>query len=468
MKSLFLYTLIALVFFVSCTSSKKAASSLILHLPDSLPALPTSEIDLPVKINAKPILFKANFLVPTEFTSDGWPNYLQPSCDFRYKYRFVRSGFIITCVNNVLGVQLTGNYQVAGAKCLCSLNKPVSPWISGSCGFGKEPLRRVNINVSSRLSFLPNFKIATITAPGKIDAMDKCYVSLFSSDVTQQVLDSIRASVKNFCSTLDATISGMDFSRLAQQSVEKGFRKTAISKYGFLIINPSAIRVGQLNYIKDSFNISVGISCNPEMSSDSINKEIGDVHVPVNVGENRNNVSAYLNTSYDYNFLSKLLSDTLRNRVFDYKGRTIVIKDAAIKGLGNHQVEVRIDFAGTNKGRLYLRGTPVLDSAKQTLTIPDISYSLESGDLALKIGKSLFNNKIKKTIKGKSYLDIGALVKSNKAMLDSMVNRSINNNLSLSGKINQLRVVGLLAQDKMLQAQIYVNANLAVLSNGGF
>ena len=184
MKSLFLYTLIALVFFVSCTSSKKAASSLILHLPDSLPALPTSEIDLPVKINAKPILFKANFLVPTEFTSDGWPNYLQPSCDFRYKYRFVRSGFIITCVNNVLGVQLTGNYQVAGAKCLCSLNKPVSPWISGSCGFGKEPLRRVNINVSSRLSFLPNFKIATITAPGKIDAMDKCYVSLFSSDVT--------------------------------------------------------------------------------------------------------------------------------------------------------------------------------------------------------------------------------------------------------------------------------------------
>ena len=38
----------------------------------------------------------------------------------------------------------------------------------------------------------------------------------------------------------------------------------------------------------------------------------------------------------------------------------------------------------------YLRGTPVLDSAKQTLSIPDIQYSLEGEDLALKIGRSLF------------------------------------------------------------------------------
>src|SRR5579871_1403517 len=189
--------LLPVLSFVACHPAKQlTAPTVKVVVEDSLPVLPQSEIDLPIKVAGRPLLLAADSLFPREFLSPGWPNYLQPSCDFRYKYRFVRSGFIITCVNNVLGVQLTGNYQVAGAKCLCSLNKPVSPWISGSCAFGKEPLRRVNINVSSRLSFLPNFKIATITAPGKIDAMDKCYVSLFSSDVTQQVLDSIRASVK--------------------------------------------------------------------------------------------------------------------------------------------------------------------------------------------------------------------------------------------------------------------------------
>ena len=466
MKSFLFYLIIVSFFIVSCTSSKKITSSI--HLPDSLPALPESEIDLPLKISAKSILFKANFLVPGQFTSDGWPNYSQPSCDFRYKYRFVRSALTVTCVNNMLGVQLTGNYQVAGAKCICSLNKPVSPWISGTCGFGNEPLRRVTINVSSKLSFLPNFKILTVTAPGKIEALDKCYVSLFSSDVTQQVLDSVRASVQSFCSTLDATISGMDFSHLAQQSVEKGFHKTPISKYGFLVINPSSIRVGQLNYSKDSFNISIGVSCKPELSSDSTNKDFGEKHVLVNVGENKDNVVTYVNAAYDYDFISKLLADTLRNRVFDYKGRTIVIKDAAIKGFGNHQIEVRIDFAGTNKGRLYLRGTPVLDTAKQTLTIPDISSSLESKDLMLTIGKSIVKNKIKKNLGGKSYLDIGALVKSNMKMLDSMLNRSLNKNVSISGKINELKIIGLLPQAKELQVQIYTKANLELISNGNF
>src|SRR5579862_7250372 len=465
MKSILFSIFSVSLFFISCSTSKKATG---FRLPDSLPALPVSEIDLPVRISAKPILFKANFLVPAQFTSDGWPNYSQPSCDFRYKYRFTRSAFTVTCVNNVLGIQLTGNYQVAGAKCVCSMGKSISPWISGSCGFGNEPLRHVTINVSSRLSFLPNFKISTATTPGKIEAQDKCYVSLFSSDVTQQVLDSVRASVQNFCNTLDATISGMDFSGIAQQSVEKGFHKTPISKYGFLVINPSAIRVGQLNYSKDSFSISVGISCKPELSSDSLTKEIAEVHVPVNVGENKDNVNMYVNAAYDYEFISKLLSDTLRNRVFDYKGRTIVIKDAAIKGLGNHQVEVRIDFAGTNKGRLYLRGTPVLDSAKQTLTIPDISYSLESGDLALKIGKSLFSNKIKKTIRGRSYLDVNALVHTNIGYLDSLLSRDLGHGATLSGKIRDLKVTGLIPEERLVRMRIYAKANLEIESNGNF
>jgi len=465
MKTFLFFVLLMPLIFVSCTAVRKTSAS-VFNLPDSLPSLPTSEIDLPLKINAKPILFKANFFIPTQFTSDGWPNYAQPTCDFRYKYRFVRSGFKLTCANNLLGIQLSGNYQVAGAKCVCSMNKSVSPWVSGSCGFGNEPLRRVNISISSKLNFLPNYKVSTTSTLAQLNPLDKCYVSLFSNDVTNEVLDSISASIKSFCKTLDATIAGMDFSRLVKGATGKGFHKTAISKYGFLLVKPSVLRIGQLNYDKDSFYISIGLSCKPELSSDSTNKISVIPSLILNAGENRNSVAAYVNAAYDYDFMSKLLSDTLRDKVFYYKGRTIVIKDAAIKGLGGHQVEVRIDFVGTNKGRLYLRGTPILDTAKQSLTIPDISYSLESKDLALKIGKSLFKNKIKKALNGGSYLDIAALVKSNMHLLDSVLNRSLGNGILLSGKINELKITGLLPQKKIFQVQIYAKANLELISNG--
>jgi hypothetical protein len=158
----------------------------------------------------------------------------------------------------------------------------------------------------------------------------------------------------------------------------------------------------------------------------------------------------------------------LRNTVFEVKGRTIVIKDVVMKGIGNHQVEIRVDFAGSNKGSIYLRGTPVLDTAKQSLTIPDISYSLESGDLALKIARSLFRNKIRKTIEGKSYLDIGALVKTNLPQLDARLNRELIKDVYSKGKTQDIRLIGLLAQPNTLQVQVFIKAELAVLSNGIF
>ena len=473
MKYLKAFLFLLTVFFVvSCSSTKKTSSPIssaanTFHLPDSLPPLPASEIDLPLKIYAPPVLAKADSIVPKEFTSDGWPNFTQPSCDFRYKYHFVRSGLNITCANNKIVVQFTGNYQLSGSKCICAMNKPVSPWISGSCGYGNEPMRRIAISVSSQLNFLPNYKIKSFTTLDNLLPYDKCMVSLFSSDVTGLVVDSVRSSVNAFCFALDQAIAGMDFSKTFQQEFAQAYNKTPISKYGYLSINPSIVRIGQLNFSKDTFNISVGVTCRPQLSSDSTNTKYVSVFPTLNASQNKNAVSLYLSADYDYAFLSKLLNDTLRNKVFDAKGRTFVIKEAAIKGIGNHQIEVRIDFSGSNKGRIYLRGTPVLDAANQTLTMPDITYALEDEDLALKIGKKLFRNKIKKNLQGKSYLDVAALIKSNLPMLNEKLNNTkLTNNIFSSGAFNDIKIIGLLARDNTIQMQIYTNASIAIISTG--
>jgi uncharacterized protein DUF4403 len=460
-------------FVVSCSSTKKTLSSAPptsnpFLLPDSLPPLPASEIDLPLKIYAPAILAKADSIVPKEFTSDGWPNFSQPSCDFRYKYHFVRSGLNISCTNNKIGVQFTGNYQLSGSKCICAMNKPVSPWISGSCGYGNEPLRRISISVSSQLSFLPNYKIKSFSRLDNLIAHDKCVVSLFSNDVTALVVDSVRSSVNAFCSALDQAIAGMDFSKTVQQAFVQAYNKTPISKYGYLFINPSIIRIGQLNYSKDTFNISVGVTCRPQLTSDSTHTTAPTGGYPIlTATENKNDVSLYLSADYAYAFLSKLLNDTLRNKAFEVKGKTIVIKEAAVKGIGNHQIEVRIDFAGSNKGRIYLRGTPVLDAVNQTLTLPDITYTLEDEDLALKIAKKLFRNKIKKNLQGKSYLDVAALIKSNLPLLNEKLNNAkFLNNISSSGNCKEIKIIGLLARDSTIQLQIFASANISIISTG--
>jgi Domain of unknown function (DUF4403) len=460
LKHLICSVLVIILF--SCTSSKKAAS--VREEEKSLPDLPVSELDIPIKIAAAPILEKAEKLVPSEFTSDDWPEFLHPSCDFRYKYRFIRTGLELSCMNNLISVRFSGNYQVSGSKCLCTAGIPVTPWISGNCGFPPQPLRKVNMSLRTSLQFLPNYQVHTSTVINQVQPVDKCSVSVFSSDITQLVMDSIRSSLASFSLAMDQTIAGFRFEKFLSQFRDSSYRKIAIGKYGYFLLNPSALRIGQLSLVKDSFLISLGVSCKPLFSSDPANQTIVPASLPPLLQtENRNGIRLFLNVNYDYNFLTRTLHDSLYNKVFEMNGRTIVVKEANIRGIGNQEIELRIDFAGSNHGSLFLRGKPVLDSIKQTLSIPDIQYSLEGEDLALKIARSLFKNKIRKTIQGKSYLDITALLTSNKAMIDQLLNREWMPGVFSAGTLKEAKIIGMLVTRQNIQLQLYISGELKIL-----
>lgn len=450
------------IWLLSCRSTRKTAASY--EEQQALPELPLSELDIPVRLAAAPILEKAEHLVPTEFTSDAWPQFMQPSCDFRYKYRFVRSALQVSCNNNFFTIRFGGNYQVSGSKCLCTAGIPVTPWISGNCGFPPQPLRKVNMAIGTNLQFLPNYSIRSTTSINQIQPVDKCAVSVFSSDITQLVMDSIRSSLVAFTTSMDQSIAKLSFAKIISRLKDSSYRKIAVGKYGYFLLDPTAFRIGQVNYINDSFAISLGVSCKPLLSSDPSN------HIPIPNSlpallqtESRNGVRLYMNLNYDYNFISKTLHDSLYNKVFEVKGRTIVVKDAIIRGIGNRQIELQIDFAGSNHGSIFLRGTPMLDSAKQTMSIPDIQYSMEGEDLALKIGRSLFRNKIRKTIQGKTYLDINALLNANKTAVDQQLNRQWAPGVFSSGSIQEAKIIGILVTKQNIQLQVFISGELKVL-----
>jgi hypothetical protein len=451
----------------ACSPAKKSLTSpAVTVMPgDSLPALPQSEIDLPITVAGRPLLNAADSIFPREFLSPGWPNYLQPSCDLRYKYRFVRSGFILHCTNNRISIAMEGNYQVAGGKCLCALGKPASPWVMGYCGFDREPMRRVDIVFSSQLNFQPDYHLRASSVVEQVKALDPCHMSIFSVDMTQPIMDSIRSSVSFFCRSFDAAAGKADIAGYLRQAAAKAWQKTPIGPYGYLIINPLSARVGTLNYVRDSFTLSLGISCRPELSSDS--RSAAPPPLPaLHPGANRNGVTLYLPANYEYSFLSKLLNDSLRGKSFEYKGRTVILKEVAVRGAERHKVELQIDFGGSYTGRIYLRGTPVLDTARQTLSVPDISYSLESRDILLRMAKTLLRGKIRRTVQGNNVLDLAALLKTNMPSLNAQLNRMILPNLYTRGELRQLRLIGLLAGEKSIRAQLFLQADLSVTCTG--
>src|SRR5664279_2906140 len=140
MKSIRLKHLIYLpvfILFFACNTTKKTIASN--EEIRTLPELPQSEMDIPIQIAAAPVLAKAEKLVPAVFTSDGWPELMHPSCDFRYKYRFVRTNLQISSTNNIISIRFGGNYQVSGSKCLAPRAFRLLPGSPAAAGSNRNP-----------------------------------------------------------------------------------------------------------------------------------------------------------------------------------------------------------------------------------------------------------------------------------------------------------------------------------------
>lgn len=450
----------------SCHSSKQvtitppAATEAASRL---LPAMPSSIINIPIKIYMRPLLAIMDSSTAKEFVSDKWPNYTQSGCDFRYKYRFVRSPFVFGCVNNKVTIGFRGNYQIAGSKSVCAFDKQISPWVSGSCGFGNEALRRVDINISSTLTLLPNHQVLTNTHLDKLNPLDKCQVTLMQNDMTGEILDSIKASIETYCGSFDKFVQTLNNNDLLKQWRSGGSRVMPISTYGFINLNPSSLRVSNFNIYHDTLYFSLGYSGHPEFSSDSSRLVTHAALPPISSSDYRTGISTYLNAVYEYKFFNKLMNDSLRNKPFEVEGRTFVIKDVNISGTNDGKIQVDVTFNGNRRGVLHLSGTPVLDSAKQVLSMPDVSFALDTKDMMVNIAKALFRKKIMKQLQNQSVLDLAALIEKNKTAIEARLNQAVTPWMSTTGSLRQLKLVGILPQKDYIQVQAYINCTLALV-----
>lgn len=453
---------IALVFFLSCGSSKNTTTTLSAPAR-SLPALPMSYINIPVKVYMKPLLSVMDSSTAKEFTNDKWPNYTQSGCDFRYKYRFVRSPFAFSVVNNSVVINFRGNYQIAGSRTICAFDKQVSPWVNGSCGFNGEPLRRIDIAITSKLDLLPNHTISTATRLSKLQPLDKCEVTIMNNDMTKDVLDSVKASIETYCTTFDKFVQDVNNNALLNNWRKGGSRVMPVSKYGFLNLNLAALGVSRFNLVKDTLYFSMGFSGFPKFNSDSVKLVTNASLPPVSNADRSGYISTYLDAMYEYKFFNKILNDSLRNKPFDIDGRTFVIRDITISGTNEGKIKVDLAFSGNRNGVLSLSGTPTLDSARQILTMPDIRVGIDTKDLMVNLARGLIKKKIMKELAGQSVLDLHALIQKNKALIETRLNQQVNNWMSTSGTLHDIKLIGILPQEKHIQVQAYIRASITLI-----
>jgi hypothetical protein len=113
-----------------------------------------------------------------------------------------------------------------------------------------------------------------------------------------------------------------------------------------------------INQMKDTLLMTAGVSGYAELTSDSSNLSTISVFPSLQTTPPREGISIYANTHFDYAFLSKIITDTVKDKVFEMEGQTFVIKKITVNSTQQRQLQIMVDLREAKKERLFFLERP--------------------------------------------------------------------------------------------------------------
>lgn len=412
-----------------------------------LDSLPTSEINIPIQVNLKPIYALAEKSVDTLFTSPGYPDeWLQDGCATRFKYSFRRSPLQMKTNGTSLTLGFMGYYKIVGSTRICVNGTVLSPWTPPCrCGFS-EPERRVNVSFTNSISIQPDYKLRLNVVRNEPVALDKCEVCFWGQDITSQVLKGLTTELDAAKTDLTKKYGTVDLKPRFKQIWEKLSKTYDIYGLGWLNINPQRLRINNIYTQKDSLNIYLGLSAKPVISFSKPAEKITPLP-DISVFSRKSGFSIFLDAVLSYDSLTRILNLQLQGQHFDFKKgfikKKFIIDSARIYGAGNEKLVIKIHFSGTNNGVVYLLGKPVYKPDTRTIDVEEIDFDIKSKNFLLGSADWLFDKKITKEIAKQAHFELGTYIDSAKVNINKQLNQEWIKGVRSFGKINDIRLIGI-------------------------
>ena len=119
-------------------------------------------------------------------------------------------------------------------------------------------------------------------------------------------------------------------------------------------------------------------------------------------------------------------------------------------------------FEGDAKGSLRFIGTPVIDSVKHELAMPDLDYDLATSDPLINTYAWLRSDNIRQTIRERSHLPVDGVLKRGRDLLLAGLNRKIGDALTLTATVDSVSVRAVYVTQKALVVRGVASGKAAV------
>ena len=438
---------LALLLLASCSHKINPEKPALANTNFKLDSLPNSEINIPIRINLKPLYTMAESQVDTLFTSPDYPDgWVHEDCATRYKYSFRRSPLQMKASGTSLNLGFTGYYKIIGSTRVCVAGAAVSPWTAPcKCGFN-EPERRVNVSFTNSLTLQPDYKIKLAIKRNEPQALDKCEICFWGQDITKEVLNGLKEELDTAKAVLEKNYGTIDLKPQFQQVWDKLTKVYNIYDMGWLQVNPQTIKINNLYAKDDSLYVYLGLAARPVISFEKPVEQRSAVPAIGNISRQQG-FSIFLDAMLNYDSLSNIVNRHVANKEFDFnKGpvkKKFIIQDCKLYGTGNEKLIIKVNFTGTDNGTFYLTGKPVYDKEKHILEIKNIDFDIKSKNALLKTSEWLFSRKIINEISRNTRFNLSAYIDSAKLTMNEQLNHEWIKGIRSYGQIDDIQLIGI-------------------------
>lgn len=401
---------------------------------DTLPPVPPSYIDVPVRYDLAPALQWLESEVPREFGDIEERRPVRDKERMQYAYAARRTPFRLAIDGRRAILQADVEYEARAW-----YDPPVLPRIGASCGTeGERPRARLTIESDVELtdSWALRPRTRADARPMTRADRDKCKVTMVSVDVTKKVMDAAGDALQEKLTKFDARLSAFDLPGESRRLWKILQSPQKLTDSLWLVMDPTAVRVGLLAMHGDTLVTTLGISGRPRVVGGARPDSASRPMPPPQDSTSRPPVLHLLTEGrLPYDVATVILSRELRGDTIHVAGQTLIVDSLHVLGVGDGRAAVGLGVSGAVNGVLYMVGHPAYDTATAELYMPDLRYDVGTRDLLTGALSWLASGAVEDYLRNRVRIKLDKVIADGREVLEKNLNRDLADGVHLRAHV---------------------------------
>ena len=429
---------------------------------ESLPPVPPSRLELPVRYDLKPALDWLGSEVPINIGSMD----KQIKVNDRTKIAFAirREPFLFSFEDRTITISSVLHYEGRGW-----YNPPVLPEMSGSCGTGDvRPRARLTLTVTGRINegWMLWAKSTVKAVPLTDTERDQCEVTAAHIDVTKKVLEAAAGALQQQLTKVDRQLKAFPLRKQVDGVWATMQNPLRLTDSLWLLINPVSLRFLPPTVSNDTLFLQAGLEANPRIVGGAKPAASTNPLLPPDRSAPPPPELLILSEGrLPYDVAEDILSKATSKTKIKVGGRTIRIRHLKPTPMGDGRVVVALTISGAANGVLYAIGHPQIDSMG-VLTMPDLTLDAGTTDAMTGVLAWLASgDRITQVLRDAIKVNLAPTLEKARVLAEKNLNRELAPGLVLTTTLTSAQPAGVWAAPDALVARVIVKGHGSISVN---